>query len=322
MSKKRSKIHPKYKTRYRVRNWAEYDRALVRRGDLTIWFDEAAISAWEPGPAGARGRPRVYSALAIETALTLRLVYGLPWRQTEGLLHSLVRLLGLGLRTPDHTTLSRRARASRIELAPPDRTGPLHLIVDATGLKVFGQGEWAAYKHGVRKAGPGWRKLHVGVDSDGVIVAAVLTAATTADACVVPELVEQVDAPIDRFTADGAYDGRPVYDTVLAAGPAPRIVVPPIRTATVAGPSEPMLAQRDAAIEAIGREGRRRWKKTAGYHQQARAENTFSRFKRIFGPNLRARHEDAQTMEASVACDVLNRMSSLGMPDSVAVQAH
>ena len=124
MSKKRSKVHPKYKTRYRVRNWAEYDRALVRRGDLTIWFDEAAISAWELGPAGARGRPRVYSALAIETALTLRLVYGLPWRQTEGLLHSLVRLLGLRLRTPDHTTLSRRARASRIRLAPQNRSGP------------------------------------------------------------------------------------------------------------------------------------------------------------------------------------------------------
>ncbi len=159
MSKKRSKIHPKYKTGYRVRNWGEYDRALVRRGDLTIWFDEAAISAWELGPAGARGRPRVYSALAIETALTLRLVYGLPWRQTEGLLHSLVRLLGLRLRTPDHTTLSRRARASRIRLAPQSRSGPLHLVVDATGLKIFGQGEWAAWKHGARKAGPGWRRV-------------------------------------------------------------------------------------------------------------------------------------------------------------------
>ena len=321
MSKKRSKVHPKYKMRYRVRNWAEYDRALVRRGDLTIWFDEAAISAWELGPAGVRGRPRVYSALAIETALTLRLVYGLPWRQTEGLLHSLVRLLSLRLRTPDHTTLSRRARASRIRLAPQSRSGPLHLVVDATGLKIFGQGEWAAWKHGARKAGPGWRKLHVGVDEDGLIVAGALTAATTADASVVPHLLEQVDAPIESFVADGAYDGRAVYEAVLAAGPALRIVVPPIRTATVAGPSEPALAQRDAAIEAIGRVGRRRWKKMASYHQQARAENTFSRFKRIFGPRLRARDEEAQTMEASVACDVLNRMSSLGMPDSVAVLA-
>ena len=134
-----------------------------------------------------------------------------------------------------------------------------------------------------------------------------------------PDLLEQLDAPLERFTADGAYDGRPVYEAVLAAGPAPRIVVPPIRTATVAGQSEPTLAQRDAAIEAIGRDGRRQWKKAAGYHQQARAENTFSRFKRIFGPKLRARHEDAQTLEATVACNVLNRMSSLGMPDSVAV---
>ncbi len=321
MSKKRSLVHPKYKTLYRVRNWGVYDRALVRRGDLTIWFDEAAISAWELGPQGTRGRPRVYSALAIETALALRLVYGLPWRQTEGLLRSLIRLLGLRLRTPDHTTLSRRARASCIKLPPQPRSGPLHLVVDATGLKIFGQGEWAACKHGARKAGPGWRKLHLGVDANGVIVAGALTAATTADASVVADLLEQVDVPIERFVADGAYDGRAVYGAVLAAGLAPRIVVPPIRTATVAGPSEPALAQRDAAIDAIGRVGRRRWKKMAGYHQQARAENTFSRFKRIFGPRLRARDEEAQTMEASVACDVLNRMSSLGMPDSVAVLA-
>jgi len=144
MSKKRSLVHPKYKTLHRLRNWGVYDRALVRRGDLTIWFDEAAIFAWELGPQGTRGRPRVYSALDIETALALRLVYGLPWRHTEGLLRSLIRLLGLRLRAPDHTTLSRRARAVCIKLPPQPRTGPLHVVVDATGLKIFGQGEWAA----------------------------------------------------------------------------------------------------------------------------------------------------------------------------------
>lgn len=321
MSKTRSKVHPKYKTKYQVRNWSEYDRALVRRGDLTIWFHDEAIAAWEPAPAGTRGRPRRYSALAVETALTLRLVYGLPWRQTEGLLCSLIRLLGLRLRTPDHTTLSRRARASRIRLTQRARSGSLHLVIDATGLKIFGQGEWAAWKHGVRKTGPGWRKLHIGVDKDGFIVAAALTAATTPDASVVPDLLNQFDAPLASFTADGAYDGRPVYDAVLGAGPAPKIVVPSAVTAVTAGLSDPMLAQRDAAIRAIRQNGRRRWKKTAGYHQQARAENAFARFKRIFGPKLRARDKKAQNLEVMVACEVLNRMSSLGLPDSVAVDA-
>ncbi|MCO4762552.1 MAG: IS5 family transposase [Myxococcales bacterium] len=318
-NKKRSRVHPKYKTKYRVRNWKEYDKALVSRGDLTIWFNEDAVAAWEPEPSGERGRPQSYSMLAIETALALRLVYSLPWRQTEGLLGSVIGLMGLEIGTPDHTTLSRRARSSRIALASPKRSGPLHLVVDATGLKVFGQGEWAAWKHGASNTGPGWRKLHIGVDEDGFIVAAKLTDASITDAATVPDLLAQLDRPVASFTADGAYDGRPVYEALLAAGSAPRIVSPPIRTAKVAGPSEPTLTQRNAAIESIGREGRRQWKKAAGYHQQARAENGFSRYKRIIGPSLRARCDEGQNMEVKVACVVLNRMSSLGLPDSVAI---
>jgi hypothetical protein len=204
MSSKRSRIHPKYKTKYRVRNWGSYDRALVHRGDLTIWFHDDAIASWEPDPSGARGRPHRYSSLAIETALTLRLVYTLPWRQTEGLLGSLLSLLKLDLSVPDHTTLSRRARCCRVALSSRVRSGALELVVDATGLKVFGQGEWAAWKHGARKTGPGWRKLHIGVDQNGTIVAGALSDAGTADASVVPRLLDQVDVPLSRFTADGA----------------------------------------------------------------------------------------------------------------------
>ena len=199
--------------------------------------------------------------------------------------------------------------------------GPLHLVVDATGLKVFAQGEWAAWKDGASKTGPGWRKLHIGVDQDGFIVAAALTDAATTDASAVPDLLGQLGEPTETFTADGAYDGRPVYEAVLAAGSAPKIVIPPIRNATVAGPSEPALRQRDAAIESIGRDGRRQWKKEAGYHQQARAESGVSRFKRIIGPGLRARCEEGQNLEVMLACEVLNRMSSLGLPDSVAIAA-
>ena len=186
-------------------------------------------------------------------------------------------------------------------------------------MKVFGQGEWAAWKHGAHKVGPGWRRLHIGVDQDGFIVAAALTDAATTDANTVPDLLGQLSVPVESFTADGAYDGRPVYDVVLAAGSAPKIVIPPIRTATVGGPSEPTLAQRDAAIQVIKKDGRRQWKKTAGYHQQARAENGFSRFKRVIGPGLRARCEEGQNLEVKVGVNVLNRMSFLGLADSVAI---
>lgn len=193
-----------------LHNWSECDQPLVSRGDLPIWFSEDAAATWAPQPSCCPGRSQSYSMLAIETALALRLVYNLPWRQTDGLLGSLVRLMGLRRATPDHTPLSRWAQASSIELARPERPAPLHLVVDATGLKVFGQGEWAAGRHGVSNTRAWWRELHNGVNQDGFIVAATLTGATTTDAAVVPALLGQLDVSVSSFTADGAYDGRPV----------------------------------------------------------------------------------------------------------------
>ena len=205
MAGMRSRVHPKYKTQYRVRNWSTYDRALVKRGDLTIWFTPEAIGAWEPRSTGKRGAQRKYSDLAIETALTLRLAFNLPLRQTEGLLNSILSLMGLALTAPDDTTLSRRCRSLDIALRfrPPDEA--IHLVVDSTGLRIVGQGEWAAAKHGGRGK-RGWRKLHLGVENEGLIVALALTDNTTDDASVVPDLLGQVESDIARFTADAAYD--------------------------------------------------------------------------------------------------------------------
>jgi hypothetical protein len=221
----------------------------------------------------------------------------------------------LPLPTPDQTTLSRRARSSAVR-ADSRASDSIHLVVDATGLKVFGQGEWARWKHGVGRR-RGWKKLHLGIDRDGFIVAADVTDAYVPDGVVVSGLLAQLGSPLLSFTADGAYAGRPVYEAALAAGPAPRIVVPPSRTATVSG--EARLAQRDAAVLAIQRNGRRRWKRDAGYRQQARLECAIGRYKRAFGPRMRARREDAQRSEVSAACAVLNRMLELGRPESYAV---
>ncbi len=311
MSKARSKIHPKYKTRYRVRNWADYDRALVSRGDLTLWFSPRALAAWKPLKNGLRGGQRRYSDVVIETALTLRLVFGLPWRQTEGLLGSILVLMGVELDTPDHTTRSRRARALDVQLQRVPATGPVHLIVDATGLGIVGQGEWAAAKWGSRGR-RGWRKLHLGVDEVGRILAAELTDCTVADATKFPDLLDQVVEPVSRLTADGGYDRRGVYEAAVGRGA--RVVIPPRKDAVVSG--EQVMAERDAHVERIHQVGRRRWRAEVGQHQQARAENTMFRYKRMFGGRLRARDEDAQRNEILVGCNVLNRVIELGMPDS------
>ena len=166
----KSKVTPKYKTRYRVRNWAAYEESLRRRGDITVWFNAAAVDSWNAPPSGRPGGQREYSDVAIETALTLRSLFHLGLRQTEGFVGSLVRLMGLELRVPDHTTLSRRGRTVDVRSLPRTGAGPLHLVIDSTGLKVVGGGQWNADKHGDSKKRRQWRKLHLGIDLGGFIV--------------------------------------------------------------------------------------------------------------------------------------------------------
>ena len=218
---KSSLVHPRYKTEYRVRNWREYEQGLRARGDVTVWFSKGAISNWISRSTGAPGGPRLYSDLvlvAIETSLTLRTVFGLPLRQTEGLVGSLLRRLCLEqLPVPDHSTLSRRAQSLDVAPKANQTRGPIHLIVDSTGLQIVGEGPWAAAKHGASGTRE-WRKLHVGVNERGFIVAQCLTENRVDDARVVPELLRQVKGRIERFTADGAYDKTAVYDLLTRPG--------------------------------------------------------------------------------------------------------
>ena len=201
--------HPKYKTRHHVGNWPEYDRSLVERGNLTIWISEEAIRSWTPPRTGRRGGQPKYPDLAIETALVLRLIFHLPLRQAEGFLRSVLELMDLDLEAPDHTTLSRRSRDVEVELLPEGSRRGRHLIVDSTGPSIVSEGEWATAKHG-GKGVRGWRKLHLGVDEHGAIVAEELTESSADDAATVPLLLGQIDGRIKRFVADGAYDKRAV----------------------------------------------------------------------------------------------------------------
>jgi hypothetical protein len=308
----KSRVHPKFKTKYRINNWAEYDRALVQRGHITLWISDGAVETWSPAPSGKRGGQRKFSDHAIETALTLRLVFKLPLRQTEGFLRSILFLMAIDLEAPDHTTLSRRTQHLDVELDGVASSRPIHLIVDSTGLTIVGEGEWAAGKHG----GSGkraWKKLHLGVDRSGMILAEVLTDGHADDARTALGLIDEVDGDMASFTADAAYDTTAIYEAAGARGA--EIIVPPRRSATRS--SRPY--SRDRTVMRVKEVGPRQWKKDSGYHQQARVENTFFRYKTIIGDRLRARHPESQRREALIACNILNRMAALGPPDSFSI---
>jgi hypothetical protein len=304
--------------RHRVTNWAEYDAALRQRGSLTVWFSEAAIAAWRAEPRTTPGGQPHYSALAITTALTPRAVFRLALRQTEGLIGSILRLLGPELAVPDHTTLSRRGETLRVPRPRPG-TRPVHLLVDSTGLRLGGPGEWLVEKHGTRTR-RSWRKLHLGMDADtGRILATGLTTNDVDDASRVGPLLDQVDGPIASVTGDGAYDQDGVYGAVAARHPEAAVVVPPRSGAVPSGTAEADPTQRDRHLRSIAERGRMGWQKVSGYNRRALAEASVSRFKRVIGDALRSRTDGRQATEVAIAVEVLNRMLELGRPESVRI---
>jgi hypothetical protein len=299
------------KAKYRVMNWAEYDTALVKRGSLTVWMTEEAIAAWQAPATGKRGGGEpIYSAIAIETSLALRLVFHQPLRQTEGLLRSIADVLKIDIAIPDHTTLSRRGGGLTILPKRIDRTEPLHLLVDSTGLKIYGEGEWLDQKHGIRSPRR-WRKLHLGVDADThEFVAVELTPDDVGDISVMPDLLDQIDVDVASMTADGAYDGPVVYDVVAERHPEAAIIIPPCITSV---PSETTAAQRNRHLATIAELGRMSWQRSSGYNRRSLVEATMFRYKTIIGRRLHARTLSNQRTEAKVGCNVLNRMTGLGM---------
>jgi IS5 family transposase len=312
----RSKIHPKYKTKYRVNNWPEYDHAVVQRGNITLWISDDAIASWKPAPTGRRGAQRKFSDHAIETALTLRLVFKLPLRQAEGFLRSILSLIDVDLEAPDHTTLSRRSQLLDVALHLISTKKPMHLSIDSTGLSIVGEGEWAAAKHGGRGR-RGWKKLHIGVDRSGLIVAEALTHGSADDAKTAVDLIDSIEGGIESLTADAAYDTLAIYDASAARGA--EVVVPPVKSATRSRRRRPQSSARDRTIMRVKEIGRRQWKKESGYPHQARVENTFFRYKTTIGPRLHSGNPEAQEAEALMACNILDRMMAVGRPESFAI---
>src|SRR5271169_4769961 len=248
-----SRRHKIPTAKYRVTNWPEYDAALVKRGSLTVWFTQEAVAAWQAPATGKRGGQPIYSSLAIKTGLALRLVFHQPLRQTEGLLRSIADVLRIDITIPDHTTLSRRGVGLTILPKCVDRSEPLHLLVDSTGIKINGEGEWLDQKHGIRSRRR-WRKLHLGIDAvTHEIVASELTADDVGDVSEMPALLDQIDAEVASMTADGAYDGETVYDAVAKRHPEAAVIIPPRATAVS---NESAATKRDRHIAEIEEHGR------------------------------------------------------------------
>ena len=314
------------KTAYHIRNWKEYNMALVNRGSVTIWFAEEVRHNWlVPERTGVRGASPRYSDLAIACVLTLGLVYQLPLRQQQGFVQSVMRLLGVDLPVPDYTTLCRRRQSLPVDVPAScslRRAEGVHVVVDSTGLKIYGEGEWKVRLHGASKRRT-WRKLHLGVDeASGEILAAELTVASAGDGERLPTLLDQAEGggvKIGQVSADGAYDSWDCHETVRRRGA--KATIPPRSGSKIKqhGNSKNPPLSRDESLRRIRKVGEAVWKRESGYHRRSLAETAMFRQKQIFGEGLSSRLLVSQQAEASLRCVALNRMTQLGMPDSYPV---
>lgn len=312
--------HKFTKKHYNKRDWKAYDQGLQNRGSLTIWFSEDVIASWsaQRPEKMKRGRQRQYSEIAIETALTLRLVYKQPLRQTEGFLKSIARLMDVDIPIPDHTTVSRRSAPLKVHAAkiPTDGEDAVVVIIDSTGIKVIGEKEWMNMKHGTRQRKV-WRKLHLIIRSDGEILASTLTTHDFSDVSQVPHLLKEIDEPISECLGDsGGYDHPLTYKSLeeheKRTGQPIKAVIPP--NTGFKKQSDYDSSKRIQNIEFIETHGKQKWQQESNYGRRSLVENIMYRYKTIIGRTFRSRNVNSQNTEVKVGVKVLNKMKGLGMP--------
>ena len=296
---------------YKTLNWPDYNKALRRRGSLTVWFDPDMV--WRAKPTGKRGRQPVYSDAAIQTCLTMKVLFGMALRQTTGFVESLLHLVGLDWAVPDFSTLSRRQKTLAVNIPFRGSQGPLHLLIDSTGIKVEGEGEWNARKHGGQKRRV-WRKIHIGIDEQTLEVRAVeVTSNEVGDAPMLPELLNQIppEHEIASITADGAYDTRKCHDAIAECGAV--AVIPPRKNAKPWKADSAGAVARNEALRASKYLGRALWRRWTGYHRRSRVETKMHCVK-LLGQRLMARDFDRQVAEVQVRAAILNGFTALGIP--------
>ncbi|MEM9152760.1 MAG: IS5 family transposase [Cyanobacteria bacterium P01_F01_bin.3] len=310
------------KPQYRIRKWSEYNAGVKQRGSLTFWIEDSVLEAWiVPDLSGKPGASEYYSDVAIITMATIKAVYGLAGRQCQGFLESIFELMGIELSVPNYTTLSRRMGKLSISLPVQPSQGARHVVVDSTGVKVYGEGEWKTRQHGISKRRT-WRKLHVGVDEEtGEILTAVASTNDVTDGEALPELLDAIDGDIEQVSADGAYDQRKCYDAIRERQA--KASIPPRKGAKIwqHGNRKAERHIRDENLRRVRNVGRKQWKRESGYHRRSLAETTMFRFKAIFGSRLSSRTFDNQAAELFIKCAALNRMIQIAKPESYVVES-
>lgn len=300
------------KPRYKTTNWKQYNKALINRGSLTFWIDEEAIRQWKQSKQDKRGRPRQFSDLAITTALMVKRVFSMPLRALQGFIDSVFSLANVPIVCPHYSCISRRAKQVEVSFKAKTRGVIQHLAIDATGLKVYGEGEWKVKKHGTDGKHRVWRKLHLAVDtSTHEIVAAELSLSNVTDAEVLPNLLKQTRRRIIEISGDGAYDTRDCHDAIRFKRAVP--LIPPREGAAFWENGHP----RNLAVGCQKLYGsNNKWKKRYGYHKRSLSETVMYRVKQLLGGRLSRRNYNAQVGETYAMIKALNKLTGLGMPET------
>lgn len=297
----------KKKIKYHVKNWSEYNKSLIQRGSLTLWISDDIKDWWyETGY-------ETYSDKAIETMLVIQAVRHLNLRSLQGFMESIFKLAGIDISVPNYTTISRRAETFCVTLRVTQKK-TVDIILDSTGLKVYGEGEWKVRKHGWSKRRT-WKKIHVGISPDGEVRSVATTGNNVHDSNLAKNLLNQEEAYIEHFYGDGAYDKKKVYDILISRN-VKFFHIPPQKNAVLKKNS---IYPRDINLKEIQKTSREDWKNSSGYHKRSLVETFMFRFKKTFGDEVIFRTNRRQENEILIKCNVLNVFHSLGMPESYAV---
>jgi hypothetical protein len=311
---------------YRVHNWKDYNKSLVERGSLTLWFSEDVIESWTHRTDKKKaGRQKYYGDIAIQCVLTLRQLFRLPLRATEGLMHSMMKVMKLSLKCPDYSTICRRAKKIKVNLGVIQTGKGRHVLVDSTGVRIVGEGEWKKLKHGESRCQV-WKKLHISMDADNqTILSGLMTESIRLDGNYLPQLLNEIEGKISQVTGDGAYDKKCCYEAIYKREA--KAVIPPQHNACKQRnkiKKNPALLIRDKVVEEIGRgrdsqAKRREWKRSNEYHRRSLIETMMFRMKSIFGDEMRARTFENQQTDLLIRCYAINKINTLGLPRSEAI---
>lgn len=305
------------KDKYKVTNWRQYNEGLKQRGSLRLWIKTEIVEQWKYQGDKKRGGQHQYSDMAIELCLIVRKVYHLPLRQTEGFMNSFFEQSNLSLKAPDYTTISKRSGSLAVDLSVANKGGITDIVVDSTGLKVYGEGEWKVRKHGAGKH-RSWMKMHLAADERTQQIQSVtLTTNAVDDATEVSALLKQIPQKVRSFKADGVYDKQKVRKELYEKNIGQ--VIPPQHNAVESKEELLHLQQRNKAIQTISTIGRAEWKKKEDYHQRSKSETAMFRYKTIVGNTLSARKIENQQVEVRIGCKILNLLLQINKPKAIKV---